>query len=57
MLPAHIIEQILEREKCERTDNRPQITLDLPVPMPGLQKTEPQDTTRGVVVIDLLGTD
>jgi len=55
MLPAHIIEKILEQEKRNNTDNRVQPALELPlVPFEYTQATE-NKSQRGVIVIDLLG--
>tara|TARA_Y100000310_G_scaffold91693_4_gene89164 strand:+ start:2126 stop:2311 length:186 start_codon:yes stop_codon:yes gene_type:complete len=61
MLEAYIIDQIRKREERERQDQRPSI--QLPVgPPPGWwereeerrrQEQEPEDTDRGVIVIEL----
>lgn len=55
MLPAHIIEEIrnreLEKRRRVREDLRPQIELPLPPAHPAPQKDK--DSDRGVVIIDL----
>lgn len=54
MLPAHIIEQLRERERLQRREQqRPQPQLEIPPPPPRpRQDTEPSDE-RGVVIIPL----
>lgn len=55
MLPPFIIEQIRKREEEEaRPEHRPAIELPLGPPMPRRPRaTEPEESERGVVVIDL----
>jgi len=57
MLPPFIIEQIREREERERRI-APQPFLELPIyqPMPR-EPTAPEESDRGVVIIDLCGAD
>jgi len=56
MLPNYVIAKILEREKRNRKDDRPQITLDIPMaPVTGQPQSDPSDYNRGVVIIDLMG--
>ena len=56
MLPAHIIAKILEKERREGVDNRPQISLEIPEVLPEfVQVTTNDSPQRGVVVVDLLG--
>jgi hypothetical protein len=60
MLPPFIIEQIRQREERERR-NAPQPFLELPVPpaVPGRsprgEPRDPDESDRGVVIIDLMG--
>ncbi|HEY6876545.1 MAG TPA: hypothetical protein VI299_00950 [Polyangiales bacterium] len=56
MLPPFIIEQIRQREERERR-NAPQPFLELPVPpaAPPRERREPDESDRGVVIIDLMG--
>ncbi len=60
MLPPFIIEQIRQREERERR-NAPQPYLELPVPPanpgrpPHGEPRDPDESDRGVVIIDLMG--
>jgi hypothetical protein len=57
MLPPFIIEQIRQREERERR-HAPQPYLELPVPPHAPPRGEPRDpdeSDRGVVIIDLMG--
>lgn len=52
MLPAHIIANIRERE-ARRNEEQPQATLELPMPEMKPLPTQPENSERGVVIIDL----
>jgi len=54
MLPPFIIEQIREREERERR-NAPQPFLELPIYQPMPREPVPEESDRGVVIIDLRG--
>ena len=54
MLPAHIIGQIQEREIRRRAEQRPQPTLELPLPPAAPMPVSEPETNRGVIIIDLM---
>lgn len=57
MLRPFIIEDIREREERERPP-RPQPFLDLPLDdMPMRESQEPEESDRGVAIIDLMGDE
>jgi len=56
MLPPFIIEQIREREERERRI-QPQPFLELPIYQPMPREKPPEESDRGVVIIDLRGED
>ena len=58
MLRPFIIEDIQEHEERERRQRRPQPVLDLPLDdMPIHESQEPEESDRGVCIIDVMGDD
>lgn len=57
MLPSFIIDQIRQRELERERTERPQPTLDLPLPVHRDEETfiRDEEAERGVVIIDLMG--
>jgi len=54
MLDHVILEQIRHREEARR-QRAPELTLELPRPMPAApSEDEPEERERGVVVLDIL---
>jgi hypothetical protein len=54
MLPPFIIEQIKKREELERVDEQqPRLELPLPRPRVPTQRSEEEESNRGVIILDL----
>jgi hypothetical protein len=54
MLPPFIIEQIKKREEQERIDDvQPRLELPLPRTRVPVQKSEEEESNRGVIILDL----
>ena len=57
MLPGFIIDQIRQREEEERSkQDGPRIELPLPMPEDSKAPAREDESDRGVVIIDLLGS-
>lgn len=57
MLPAHIVEELLRRERHERERDleRPQPELTLPLPEPPARHVPAPSARRGVEIIPVMG--
>lgn len=53
MLPSHVIEELLKRERYESEGERPQPELQLPLPSPPVRSEPSPREPRGVAIIPL----